>query len=174
MKRSPAFTLIEVMVAVAVLALSTTAAIKLVVMAQNTLSAVKEKEALLDTASEIEALVTVKELSDSGTSKDLVWETSDKETEMFGEDFGRLNFGAASGEAQEKPKNLKWRELTVKNNKESKITLYMPSKEQEEAKEVGEAAASEAAVSGDKRQNEGAKDDGAAKNGRTNQKQSQN
>ena len=75
MRRRGGFTLIEVMVTVMVLALVTTAALKLVIMAQNTLSAVKDKEDLLNAAQAVEAGISTKELPDSGTSGDLKWET---------------------------------------------------------------------------------------------------
>lgn len=79
-RRRSGFTLIEVMIAVMVLALSTTAAIRLVIMAQNTLSAVKDKEGLINAAQAVEAGISTEELSDVGTSGDFKWETKDKET----------------------------------------------------------------------------------------------
>lgn len=132
MRKSAAFTLLEVMVAVSVLALSATAAIKLVLMAQNTLSAVKEREELLNSASAIEAGIIAKELDDQGTSGDISWELSDKEKESFGEDFGRLNFDNGGSADLQESEALKWRELTVKNKNDRIITLLLPSKEQEE------------------------------------------
>lgn len=147
------FTLIEVMVAVMVLALTTTAAIKLTIMAQNTLSAVKEKESLLNAAQAVEAGISTKELSDAGTSGDFKWETKDKETEMFGEKFGRLDFdNAGSGDSGEALK-VKWREITVADKKNKKIILYIPSKE--DAEEDAAVAAStdiKSRSSGDKQQ----------------------
>ncbi|MEA5034288.1 PulJ/GspJ family protein [Cloacibacillus evryensis] len=131
-RRRSGFTLIEVMIAVMVLALSTTAAIRLVIMAQNTLSAVKDKEGLINAAQAVEAGISTEELSDVGTSGDFKWETKDKETEMFGEGFGRLDFDkAASGDGAE-PVRVKWREITVADKKDKKITLYIPSKEDSE------------------------------------------
>ena len=118
-----------------VLALTTTAAIKLTIMAQNTLSAVKEKA-----AQAVEAGISTKELSDAGTSGDFKWETKDKETEMFGEKFGRLDFDkAGSGDSGEALK-VKWREITVADKKNKKIILYIPSKE--DAEEEAAAASS--------------------------------
>ena len=137
------------MVAVTVLALAATAAIKLVIMAQNTLSAVKEHEELLNTAQAVEAGVYTHELEDSGTSGDWRWETQDRETEMFGEEFGRLNFEkGTSGDSGEAEK-AKWRELTVTNRNDRKITLFLPSKEQEEAGAASDDSAASEAVSGD-------------------------
>ena len=132
MKRRAAFTLIEVMVAVVILAFTATAAIRLVIMAQNTLSAVKEKETLLNAAEALEAGIIAKETDPSGASGDIKWETADKETEMMGENFGRLNFDKASGDSSEEQESLKWREITVSDKKDRKIILYIPSKEQEE------------------------------------------
>lgn len=129
MRRRGGFTLIEVMVTVMVLALVTTAALKLVIMAQNTLSAVKDKEDLLNAAQAVEAGISTKELPDSGTSGDLKWETTDKETEMFGEDFGRLNFDKGTSGDTGEALRVKWRELAVAGKNNRKITLYIPSKE---------------------------------------------
>ncbi|MCI5864234.1 PulJ/GspJ family protein [Cloacibacillus porcorum] len=134
------FTLIEVMVAVMVLALTTTAAIKLTIMAQNTLSAVKEKESLLNAAQAVEAGISTKELSDAGTSGDFKWETKDKETEMFGEKFGRLDFDKAGSDDSGEALKVKWREITVADKKNKKIILYIPSKE--DAEEEAAAASS--------------------------------
>ena len=132
MRRRGGFTLIEVMVTVMVLALMTTAALKLVIMAQNTLSAVKDKESLINAAQAVEAGISTKELSDSGTSGDLKWETADKETEMFGEDFGRLDFDKGTSGDTGEALRVKWREITVADKNNRKITLYIPSKEDAE------------------------------------------
>lgn len=150
MRRHSAFTLIEVMLAVVILAFTATAAIRLVIMAQNTLAAVREKEALLTAAEAVEAGILTKESDLSGTSGDIKWVTADKQTEMMGEDFGRLNFGRASGDASEEPTDLKWREVTVTDKKDRKIVLYLPSKEQQEEQDK-EAASQDAAetTSGD-------------------------
>lgn len=141
------FTLAEVMVAVVILASVAAASLKLVIMAQDTLAAVKDKEALLDAAREIEIGVVTGELRDDGTSGDFKWETEDKESEMFGEDFGRLDLdglelsslnldGKQTQEKNAEPKkketvDLKWRELTVSDKKGRKLVVYLQSDEDE-------------------------------------------
>lgn len=96
--RSRGFTLIEVMVAVVILAFSATAALKLVLYAENGLSAVREKRDLIQTAVRIETEVRAGKLEKCGTSGDYSWETETQEADFFGEDFGKLNFKDKSGD----------------------------------------------------------------------------
>ena len=131
------FTLIEVLVAVVILATVCTAALKLVILSQNTLAEVGERERLLDETREIEIGILTGELDERGTSGDFRWETEDREVEMFGEDFGRLdleglNFdGAArSGDVSETIR-VRWREITVRDAKDNSLTLYLESEEDE-------------------------------------------
>lgn len=128
-KVSRGFTLIEVMVAVAILAFTATAAIKLVILAQNTLRETKQKRLLCDRALEIQTEIRIGKLDPTGMSGDILWETADKEKEMFNADFGKLNFdrGKSGDLASE---NVKWRELTVKIKDKDKITLCLPAKKE--------------------------------------------
>ncbi|MDO5114977.1 MAG: prepilin-type N-terminal cleavage/methylation domain-containing protein [Synergistaceae bacterium] len=129
MRKRIGFTLVEVMVAVMVLASVATAAIKLVILAQNTLAATKDKEELINAAQEIEAGISAEDLKESGSSGDFRWETEEKETEMFGEDFGRLDFDSEAPDDSGEPIEVRWREITVTNAKNQRLTLYIPSKE---------------------------------------------
>ena len=146
-------TLIEVLVAVAILAAVGAAALKLVLLAQNTLVAVSERERLLDAAREIEIGILTGELDERGTSGDFRWETEERETEMFGEDFGRLDLkgldfdGAGrSGDVSETVR-VRWREITVRDAKANSLTVCLES--EEDAKKDGAAArAKEAGNSG--------------------------
>ena len=135
--RRGGFTLIEVLVAVVVLATVCTAALKLVILSQNTLAEVGERERLLDETREIEIGILTGELDERGASGDIRWETEDREVEMFGEDFGRLdleglNFdGAArSGDVSETIR-VRWREITVRDAKDNSLTVYLESEEDE-------------------------------------------
>lgn len=136
MKRG-GFTLIETLVAVVILATVGTAALKLVILAQNTLAEVSDRERLLDETREIEIGILTGELGERGTSGDFRWETEEKEAEMFGEDFGRLDlegldFDAAGlpGAASETVR-VRWREITVRDAKGNSMTVYLESEEDE-------------------------------------------
>lgn len=136
MKRG-GFTLIEVLVAVVILATVCTAALKLVLLSQNTLAEVGEREKLLDAAREIEIGVLTGELDERGTSGDFRWETEEREAEMFGEDFGRLDLEGLdfdgtgrSGDVSETIR-VRWREITVRGAKDDSLTVYLESEEDE-------------------------------------------
>lgn len=126
--KRPAFTLIEVMVAVAILAFTATAAIKLVIMAQNGLSEARKQQALLDEARNIQIGVRTGRENDSGQSGDIAWETAEKKREIMGADFGRLDFDkSGDAEADAGFGEVTWRELTVRDTKDdAKIVLLMP------------------------------------------------
>lgn len=132
MPRRRGFTLIEVMLAVMILAAVGTASLKLVIMAQKTLAETSEREGLLNEAEAVEAGVVVGELGESGTSGDITWTTAAKETEMFGGDFGKLRFGASADQAPDAGR-LSWRELTIRDKKGRDLTLYIAAKEEENA-----------------------------------------
>ena len=132
------FTLLETLVAAAVLATVGAASLKLVILAQNTLAAVDEKERLLDAAREIETGILAETLDDRGTSGDVRWETEEKEAEYFGEDFGRLSFeeldfdAGARRPAASETIRVKWRETAVRDAKCGGITVYLQSEEEAE------------------------------------------
>lgn len=136
MKRG-GFTLIEVLVAVVILATVGTAALRLVVLAQNTLAEVSDRERLLDETREIEIGILTGELDERGTSGDFRWETEEKETEMFGEDFGRLDLKGLDFDGTEPPSaasetvRVRWREITVRDAKGNSLTVYLESEEDE-------------------------------------------
>ncbi len=136
--RRGGFTLIEVLVAVAILAAVGTAALKLVILAQRTLHEVSVRERLLDETREIEIGVLTGSLDERGTSGDIRWETEEKEAEMFGEDFGRLdleglNFDGTgrSGDVSETIRT-KWREITVSDAEGNSLTILLESEEDAE------------------------------------------
>ena len=98
---------------------------------------VGERERLLDETREIEIGILTGELDERGASGDIRWETEDREVEMFGEDFGRLdleglNFdGAArSGDVSETIR-VRWREITVSDAEDNSLTVYLESEEDE-------------------------------------------
>lgn len=141
MKRG-GFTLIEALVAVVILATVGTAALKLVILAQNTLAEVGEREKLLDMTRETEIGILTGKLDKRGTSGDFRWETEEKEAEMFGEDFGRLDLkglnldGAAPLEGVSETIRVRWREITVRDAKGNSLTVCLESEEDEKKDEA--------------------------------------
>lgn len=136
MKRG-GFTLIEALVAVVILATVGTAALKLVALAQNTLAEVGDRERLLDETREIEIGILTGKLDERGASGDFRWETEEKETEMFGDDFGRLDLKGLDPDEVELPRaasetvRVKWREITVRDAKGNSLAVCLESEEDE-------------------------------------------
>ena len=125
--KSHGFSLIEVMLAVAVLSLTATASLKLVVMAQNGLRAAKEQEDFLLAAEKLRAKVMTGEVSENGSEDNLSWKTEQKTKEFFTEDFGKLDFNRKTTELKPDA-NFSWRELELENKiTNKKIKLVLPS-----------------------------------------------
>lgn len=125
--KSCGFTLIEVMLAVAVLSLTATASLKLVVMAQNGLRAAKEQEDFLLAAEKLRAKVMTGEVSENGSEDNLRWKTEQKTKEFFTEDFGKLDFNRKTTELKPDA-NFGWRELELENRiTNKKIKIVLPS-----------------------------------------------
>ena len=125
--KSCGFSLIEVMLAVAVLSLTATASLKLVVMAQNGLRAAKEQEDFLLAAEKLRAKVMTGEVSENGSEDNLSWKTEQKTKEFFTEDFGKLDFNRKTTELKPDA-NFSWRELELENKiTNKKIKIVLPS-----------------------------------------------
>ena len=125
--KSCGFSLIEVMLAVAVLSLTATASLKLVVMAQNGLRAAKEQEDFLLAAEKLRAKVMTGEVSENGSEDNLSWKTEQKTKEFFTEDFGKLDFNRKTTELKPDA-NFSWRELELENRiTNKKIKIVLPS-----------------------------------------------
>ena len=125
--KSHGFSLIEVMLAVAVLSLTATASLKLVVMAQNGLHAAKEQEDFLLAAEKLRAKVMTGEVSENGSEDNLSWKTEQKTKEFFTEDFGKLDFNRKTTELKPDA-NFSWRELELENKiTNKKIKIVLPS-----------------------------------------------
>ncbi|MDY9920310.1 MAG: type II secretion system protein [Synergistota bacterium] len=127
-KRKRAFTLVEVMVAVVILSLTATAAIKLVMLGQEGLRGAKSEITLMQQAKAIRTGIMLETVQTSGTSGDIIWETSDGTKEMFGEDFGRLDLSAPEqAEMIVAEEDMRWKKINVSNTKEERnIVIYMP------------------------------------------------
>ena len=120
------FTLIEVMLAVCILALVATASLKLVVLSQNCLKAAKEKEAFWDTVQKLRAQILTEEISENGAQDDFNWKTEVKQKEFFNEAFGKLDFNKKT-QAIKQDATFSWRELEIiESNTNQKMKLILP------------------------------------------------
>ncbi len=127
-KRKRAFALVEVMVAVVILSLTAAAAIKLVMLGQEGLRGAKAEIALTEEAKAVRTGIMLGTVQTSGKRGDIIWETSDGTKEMFGENFGRLDF---SGREQTNMivinEDMRCKEIRVSNTKDERhIVIYMP------------------------------------------------
>ena len=127
-KRKRAFALVEVMVAVVILSLTAAAAIKLVMLGQEGLRGAKAEIALTEEAKTVRTGIMLGTVQTSGKRGDIIWETSDGTKEMFGENFGKLDF---SGPEQTNMivinEDMRWKEIRVSNTKDERhIVIYMP------------------------------------------------
>jgi prepilin-type N-terminal cleavage/methylation domain-containing protein len=127
-KMKRAFALVEVMVAVVILSLTAAAAIKLVMLGQEGLRGAKAEIALTEEAKTVRTGIMLGTVQTSGKRGDIIWETSDGTKEMFGENFGRLDF---SGREQTNMivinEDMRWKEIRVSNTKDERhIVIYMP------------------------------------------------
>ena len=127
-KMKRAYALVEVMVAVVILSLTATAAIRLVMLGQEGLRGAKAEIALTEEAKTVRTGIMLGTVQTSGKRGDIIWETSDGTKEMFGENFGRLDF---SGREQTNMivinEDMRWKEIRVSNTKDERhIVIYMP------------------------------------------------
>lgn len=127
-KRKRAFTLVEVMVAVVILSLTATAAIRLVMLGQEGLRGAKAEITLTQEAKAIRTGIMLETIETSGRSGDIIWETSEGTREMFGEDFGKLDLSAPEqAEMIVIKEDMRWKKIKVSNTKEDRnIVIYMP------------------------------------------------
>ncbi len=131
LKRNAGFTLMEVMFAVAVLSLTAAAALKLVVLSQNSLIAAKTSEDFLLTAEKMRSKILAGELAENGKDENLRWSTSEKQKEFFTADFGKLDFSKKTDEIKADA-NFRWRELELEDSKtKKKMKIVLPSAEQQ-------------------------------------------
>ena len=127
-KMKRAFALVEVMVAVVILSLTAAAAIKLVMLGQEGLRGAKAEIALTEEAKTVRTGIMLGTVQTSGKRGDIIWETSDGTKEMFGENFGRLDFsGREQPEMTVIKEDMRWKKIRVSNTKDERnIVIYMP------------------------------------------------
>jgi len=116
------------MVAVVILALTATAAIRLVMLGQEGLRGAKAEIMLTQEAKAIRTGIMLKTIEASGRIGDIIWETSEGTKEMFGEDFGRLDLsGPKQTDMTVIKRDMRWKKIKVSNTKEERnIVIYMP------------------------------------------------
>ena len=127
------FTLVEVMVALLIMALVATASLKLVAMSERALAGVREKELLIDASSRVHMLFLEDPSRTSGVSDDIEWKVKDERKNPFADekiDLDKLIADAKEGKllgSKDTLKNmeLRWRELTV-TRKGASISIYLP------------------------------------------------
>lgn len=126
--RKRAFTIVEVMVAVAILALTATAAIKLVILGQIGLGEAKIEAELTEEAKAIRTGIMLGTMQTSGTNGDIMWETNPGTRKMFQESFGKVNFSdSVQTKTLDTKEDMRWRELKVINTKRDRnIVIYLP------------------------------------------------
>ena len=81
-RTAPGFTLVEIMVAVAILALVSVAALRLAAISQRTLEEVQVQRRLLDETRALQVIQRAGTLPDSGKSGDLSWNLLQEEMEI--------------------------------------------------------------------------------------------
>ena len=126
--RKRAFTIVEVMVAVVILALTATASIKLVILAQIGLGEAKIEAELTEEAKAIRTGIMLGTMQTSGSNGDIMWETNPGTRKMFQESFGKVNFSdSVQTKTLDTKEDMRWRELKVINTKRDRnIVIYLP------------------------------------------------
>lgn len=127
----PAFTMIEVMLAVAILGLVVAAALKLTALSQRGLSEVRTKEALMNDAMRLQVEIASAPLDLFGKSGDLQWQVTDKKEDIWFE--GDIDLDALSIAGTDSSFDLnamkgaerRWRELEVQKGGQS-LKLFLP------------------------------------------------
>lgn len=120
------FTLIEVMLAVAILSLVATASLKLTVMSQNSLRAARDSNNFITDAKKLRAKIATGELPLNGNDRNISWKSEIKTKAFFSKDFGKLDFDKKTDEMIS-DNQFQWRELEITDNiKKKKIKVVLP------------------------------------------------
>lgn len=126
------FTLVEVMLAVVILSLVGTASLKLVILAQNSLRAVKDDREFVKSAQKLRTEILTGEISENGSDKNLTWKTKTGEKRFFTADFGKLNFDDNNNKELATDNAFRWRELEIiDSSKNKKMKIVLPVKNNE-------------------------------------------
>jgi hypothetical protein len=97
-------------------------------LGQEGLKAAKAETALTEEAKVVRTGIMLGAIPTSGISGDIIWETSDGTKEMFGDDFGRLDFsGREQPEMTVIKEDMRWKKIRVSNTKDERnMVIYMP------------------------------------------------
>ncbi|MDL2263298.1 prepilin-type N-terminal cleavage/methylation domain-containing protein [Synergistaceae bacterium OttesenSCG-928-I11] len=140
------FTMMEALISVLVLGLVVTASLKLVALSERGLSAVREKEALIDEATKMQIALTIDPFNSFGISDDLEWNVTEREESLWIDDKIDINALKIGGDEltaeieKFREQKLRWRELEITYQKKSMI-VFLPYSE-----EVAKAASEDAAA----------------------------
>jgi prepilin-type N-terminal cleavage/methylation domain len=132
--RSAGFTLLEVLLSIAILGLVVVASLKLVALSERGLSQVREREALLDEAAKLQVALELDPLNTFGTSEDVSWKVEERTAPLwFDENITLANLGLDDETSRKytemlKQQKLRWRELEITKN-EKTIVLFAPYSE---------------------------------------------
>ncbi len=127
--------MMEALISVLVLGLVVTASLKLVALSERGLSAVRERERLIDEAAKMQIALTIDPLDSFGISNDLEWNVTEREESLWIDDKIDINTLRIGGDAltaeMEKfqEQKFRWRELEVIYKKKSMI-VFLPYSEE--------------------------------------------
>ena len=127
--------MMEALISVLVLGLVVTASLKLVALSERGLSAVRERERLIDEAAKMQIALTIDPLDSFGISNDLEWNVTEREESLWIDDkidISTLRIGgdALTAEMEKfQEQKFRWRELEVIYKKKSMI-VFLPYSEE--------------------------------------------
>lgn len=127
--------MIEALISVAVLGLVTVASLKLVALSNKSLTAVRDREAIIDEASRMRIMLEIDPLQFFGISGDIRWTIDEREEDLWitkrleqDKNYSETPEGRAMIAALGREK-LRWRELQL-DNKGTVMTLFLPYSEE--------------------------------------------
>jgi prepilin-type N-terminal cleavage/methylation domain-containing protein len=125
------FTLIEVLISLAVMSLVVAASLKLAALSGRGLSQVREREAIIEEAYKMQTELTLDPTKTFGRSGDIEWNVEEMEDDSWMERLSAMNGLRIGG--REEPLDLsalmsdphRWREIEIKRDGKS-IMLFLP------------------------------------------------
>ncbi|MDR1481642.1 MAG: prepilin-type N-terminal cleavage/methylation domain-containing protein [Synergistaceae bacterium] len=141
------FTLVEVLVSLAVMSLVVAASLKLAALSGKGLSQVREREAIIEEAYKMQTELMLDPMKTFGKSGDIEWNVEDMEDNSWLERLSAMNGLRLGG--REEPIDLsalmndphRWREIEIKRDGKS-IMLFLPYSEEAAANRSGDGGLS--------------------------------